>query len=232
MIKINSCTTGRQRDIIWSGPKLVEQTSQHSNGSPADVTLLQRLETRQVMTRSKAFSKSVIASYLGTYYVLRTSVNIASYRCGLWHCILLQNQPALLLKHIESSCQMIFSNFWKQVYISLQSEIGLLKGSYRSFYPTRGFYIIHQCIVLCYYIIIIVRDVVYHNGRVNASPEAVEEGAMHATALDGWALLLPLLSCNHALSILNNRAPGFAKLRELLQAPSVEVSLFFNKKQR
>ena len=65
------------------------------------------------------------------------------------------------------------------------------------------------------------------NGRVNATHVAVEEGAWHAAALDGWALLLPLLSRNHALSLLNNRAPGFARLGELLEAPSVEVNYYY-----
>ena len=58
---------------------------------------------------------------------------------------------------------------------------------------------------------------------MNVSAAAVEEGAWHAAALDGWALLLPLLSRNHALSLLNNQEPSFDRLGELLEAPSLEV---------
>ncbi|KAJ8733029.1 hypothetical protein PYW07_015628 [Mythimna separata] len=63
------------------------------------------------------------------------------------------------------------------------------------------------------------------DGSVKVSGAAVEEGAWHAAALDGWALLFPLLSPNHALSLLNNQAPSFARLGELLEAVSLEVRM-------
>jgi hypothetical protein len=59
---------------------------------------------------------------------------------------------------------------------------------------------------------------------VKVSGEAVEQGALHAAALDGWALLLPLLAPAHAAATLN-RAPGVARLAELLQAHALEVRL-------
>ncbi|KAJ8733035.1 hypothetical protein PYW07_015634 [Mythimna separata] len=63
------------------------------------------------------------------------------------------------------------------------------------------------------------------DGSVRVSGAAVEEGALHAAALDGWALLFSLLSSNHALSLLNNQDPSFDKLGELLEAPSLEVRM-------
>ncbi|KAJ8733032.1 hypothetical protein PYW07_015631 [Mythimna separata] len=63
------------------------------------------------------------------------------------------------------------------------------------------------------------------DGSVKVSGEAVEEGALHAAALDGWALLFPLLSPNRARSLLNKQSPSFARLRELLKAASLEVRM-------
>ncbi|KAJ8731744.1 hypothetical protein PYW08_014474 [Mythimna loreyi] len=61
--------------------------------------------------------------------------------------------------------------------------------------------------------------------NVKASRAAVEEGTLHAAALDGWALLFPLLSRNHAKSLYKNQASNFAKLVELLEAESLEVRM-------
>ncbi|KAJ8733034.1 hypothetical protein PYW07_015633 [Mythimna separata] len=63
------------------------------------------------------------------------------------------------------------------------------------------------------------------DGNVKVSGAAVEESALHAAALDGWALLFPLLTPNHALSLLNNQEPSFARLGELLEAASLEVRM-------
>lgn len=61
------------------------------------------------------------------------------------------------------------------------------------------------------------------DGSVKVSGAAVEEGAWHAAALDAWSLLLPLLSPGHALQLLTNQAPSFARLGDLLEAVSLEV---------
>ncbi|XP_047020068.1 interferon-related developmental regulator 2 isoform X1 [Helicoverpa zea] len=63
------------------------------------------------------------------------------------------------------------------------------------------------------------------DGSVKVSGAAVEEGLWHAAALDGWALLLPLLAPTHALQLLTTQAPSFAKLGELLEAVSLEVRM-------
>lgn len=60
---------------------------------------------------------------------------------------------------------------------------------------------------------------------MKVSGSVVEEGALHAAAVDGWALLLPLLAPSHAASLLANTPPTFAKLAELLEACSLEVTL-------
>ncbi|KAJ8733033.1 hypothetical protein PYW07_015632 [Mythimna separata] len=66
---------------------------------------------------------------------------------------------------------------------------------------------------------------VKNDRSVKASGAAVEEGAWHAAALDGWALLFSMLSPNHALSLLNHQAPSFTRLGELLEAASLEVRM-------
>ncbi|CAG9132765.1 unnamed protein product [Plutella xylostella] len=63
------------------------------------------------------------------------------------------------------------------------------------------------------------------DGTVKVTGSAVEEGAYHAAALDGWALLLPLLPAHHAAALLNEQPPGFARLGGLLEACSVELLL-------
>ncbi|XP_026328576.1 interferon-related developmental regulator 1 [Hyposmocoma kahamanoa] len=63
------------------------------------------------------------------------------------------------------------------------------------------------------------------DGSVKVSGSAVEEGLLHAAALDGWALLLTLLSPQHAHTLLHTQAPSFARLAELLEACSVEVRM-------
>ncbi|KAF9800528.1 hypothetical protein SFRURICE_005204 [Spodoptera frugiperda] len=63
------------------------------------------------------------------------------------------------------------------------------------------------------------------DGSVKVSGAAVEEGAWHAAALDAWSLLLPLLSPGHALQLLTNQAPSFARLGDLLEAVSLEVRM-------
>ncbi|XP_048485019.1 interferon-related developmental regulator 1 isoform X1 [Plutella xylostella] len=63
------------------------------------------------------------------------------------------------------------------------------------------------------------------DGTVKVTGSAVEEGAYHAAALDGWALLLPLLPAHHAAALLNEQPPGFARLGGLLEACSVEVRM-------
>ncbi|CAH1644579.1 unnamed protein product [Spodoptera littoralis] len=63
------------------------------------------------------------------------------------------------------------------------------------------------------------------DGSVKVSGAAVEEGAWHAAALDAWALLLPLLAPAHALALLTNQAPSFARLGDLLEAVSLEVRM-------
>ncbi|CAH2106963.1 unnamed protein product [Euphydryas editha] len=63
------------------------------------------------------------------------------------------------------------------------------------------------------------------DGSVKVSGAAVEEGAWHAAALDGWALLLLLAEPPHARALLADRAPSFARLAELLDACSLEVRM-------
>ncbi|KAJ0179676.1 hypothetical protein K1T71_004267 [Dendrolimus kikuchii] len=63
------------------------------------------------------------------------------------------------------------------------------------------------------------------DGSVKVSGAVVDEGQWHAAALDGWALLLPLLAPRHAASVLQQHAPSFAKLAELLEACSLEVRM-------
>ncbi|CAH0700213.1 unnamed protein product [Spodoptera exigua] len=63
------------------------------------------------------------------------------------------------------------------------------------------------------------------DGSVKVSGAAVDAGACHAAALDGWALLLPLLAPGHALALLTNQAPSFARLGDLLEAVSLEVRM-------
>ncbi|KAJ8731743.1 hypothetical protein PYW08_014473 [Mythimna loreyi] len=63
------------------------------------------------------------------------------------------------------------------------------------------------------------------DGHVKVSRVPVEEGALQAVALDGWALLFPLLSPDHALSLLHNQSPSFATLEKLLEAQSLEMRM-------
>ncbi|XP_026490063.1 interferon-related developmental regulator 1 [Vanessa tameamea] len=63
------------------------------------------------------------------------------------------------------------------------------------------------------------------DGSVKVSGAAVEEGAWHAAALDGWALLLLLAEPAHARALLADRQPSFQRLAELLDACSLEVRL-------
>lgn len=74
-------------------------------------------------------------------------------------------------------------------------------------------------------LIVIVRP--QGDGSVKVSGAAVEEGAWHAAALDAWSLLLPLLSPGHALQLLTNQAPSFARLGDLLEAVSLEVVIHY-----
>ncbi|CAH0626851.1 unnamed protein product [Chrysodeixis includens] len=63
------------------------------------------------------------------------------------------------------------------------------------------------------------------DGSVKVSSALLAAGGLHAAALDGWALLLPLLSPAHALSLLKNQPPSFARLSDLLEACSLEVRM-------
>lgn len=63
------------------------------------------------------------------------------------------------------------------------------------------------------------------DGSVKVSGAAVEEGVWHAAALDGWALLLPLVPPSHARQLLNTHAPSFSRLADLLEACSLEVRM-------
>ncbi|XP_075970953.1 interferon-related developmental regulator 1 isoform X2 [Anticarsia gemmatalis] len=63
------------------------------------------------------------------------------------------------------------------------------------------------------------------DGSVKVSGAAVEEGGVHAAALDAWAVLLPLLAPAHALQLLSSAPPSFAKLADLLEACSLEVRM-------
>lgn len=65
------------------------------------------------------------------------------------------------------------------------------------------------------------------DGSVKVSGEAVECGAWHAAALDGWALLLPLAEPPHVRALLEERPPSVDRLADLLLAPSVDVSTRF-----
>lgn len=56
------------------------------------------------------------------------------------------------------------------------------------------------------------------------SGSVVEEGSLHGAALDGWALLLSLLSDDHAAEVLRNHPPSVARLGDLLEACSLDVS--------
>ncbi|XP_037298927.1 interferon-related developmental regulator 2 isoform X2 [Manduca sexta] len=63
------------------------------------------------------------------------------------------------------------------------------------------------------------------DGSVKVSGCLLEAGALHAAALDGWALLLTLLAPEHARALLQAAAPSFRRLADLLQACSLEVRL-------
>ncbi|XP_049866421.1 interferon-related developmental regulator 2-like [Pectinophora gossypiella] len=63
------------------------------------------------------------------------------------------------------------------------------------------------------------------DGSVKVSGAAVEAGALHAAALDGWALLLTLPPAAHAAALLAAQPPGLARLRDLLEAHSLEVRM-------
>ncbi|KAL4720329.1 hypothetical protein ACJJTC_018525 [Scirpophaga incertulas] len=61
------------------------------------------------------------------------------------------------------------------------------------------------------------------DGSVKVSGAAVEEGVLHAAALDGWALLLALLEAPLAAHTLRTGPPSLHRLADLLAAHSIEV---------
>ncbi|CAF4904645.1 unnamed protein product [Pieris macdunnoughi] len=63
------------------------------------------------------------------------------------------------------------------------------------------------------------------DGSVKVSGSVVEEGAWHAAAIDGWALLLALTEADHARALLKDNPPSFARLADLLEACSLEVRM-------
>ncbi|XP_061709869.1 interferon-related developmental regulator 2 isoform X2 [Cydia pomonella] len=63
------------------------------------------------------------------------------------------------------------------------------------------------------------------DGSVKVSGQAVEQGALHAAALDGWALLLSLPPAEHAAALLRSSPPGLPRLADLLTAASLEVRM-------
>ncbi|KAL4704019.1 hypothetical protein ACJJTC_018059 [Scirpophaga incertulas] len=62
------------------------------------------------------------------------------------------------------------------------------------------------------------------DGSVKVSGAAVEEGVLHAAALDGWALLLALLEAPLAAHTLRTGPPSLHRLADLLAAHSIEVT--------
>ncbi|CAK1604580.1 unnamed protein product [Parnassius mnemosyne] len=63
------------------------------------------------------------------------------------------------------------------------------------------------------------------DSSVKVSGAVVEEGAWHAAALDGWALLLALAEPAHAAALLRAHAPSPARLAQLLAAASLDVRM-------
>ncbi|XP_063532617.1 interferon-related developmental regulator 2 [Cydia strobilella] len=63
------------------------------------------------------------------------------------------------------------------------------------------------------------------DGSVKVSGLAVEQGALHAAALDGWALLLSLPPAEHTAALLRTTPPGLPRLADLLTAASLEVRM-------
>ncbi|CAG9784810.1 unnamed protein product [Diatraea saccharalis] len=63
------------------------------------------------------------------------------------------------------------------------------------------------------------------DGSVKVSGAAVEEAALHAGALDGWALLLALLARPHARALLHAAPPAVPRLAALLEAHGLEVRM-------
>ncbi|XP_063378932.1 interferon-related developmental regulator 2 [Cydia fagiglandana] len=63
------------------------------------------------------------------------------------------------------------------------------------------------------------------DGSVKVSGLAVEQGALHAAALDGWALLLSLPPAEHTAALLRTAPPGLPRLADLLTAASLEVRM-------
>ncbi|XP_068630266.1 interferon-related developmental regulator 1 [Battus philenor] len=63
------------------------------------------------------------------------------------------------------------------------------------------------------------------DSSVKVSGAAVEEGAWHAAALDGWALLMSLAEPAHAAALLRSHPPGPARLLQLLSACNLEVRM-------
>ncbi|CAH2992399.1 unnamed protein product [Chilo suppressalis] len=63
------------------------------------------------------------------------------------------------------------------------------------------------------------------DGSVKVSGAVVEEAALHASALDGWALLLTMVPEVHARSLLQCAPPACARLASLLDAHGLEVRL-------
>ncbi|XP_050676054.1 interferon-related developmental regulator 2 [Leptidea sinapis] len=63
------------------------------------------------------------------------------------------------------------------------------------------------------------------DGSVKVSGAAVEEGAFHAAAVDGWALLLAACTPERARQLLQQQEPSLARLADLLHAHAIEVRM-------